>query len=417
MGTVIYPNKQRGRIKAALTRKDPSYFGLYTSVSMRLDRFGPTMFNNIELQVLRFILGRTLSYSKKGEIISKSQFLDGIQGDTGMVTSGCGLTENTMRKAVKSLVDTGILTAHAFQDEGRETYSRIYEVNPETILQDVEEQESTMFDEKEPRPLPRRGSPPSHRVGVISNISINNKPSSIEEGSAQPSARRAKRAIAVDCNPRELVERISATAKAKQATRSTTAGGAVPKKRWTTVEIQAVLDTARSRAQEQGFTVPRVVVVAKALPKLHLYMLKKEVENVLDTLTWMLCNWGMVASANRAAKARQTKITQATQSVMSTVPNFNDLAYRFNYLHTFYLEREVEKQERAKATAGLIERDRIERKLDEDVRAKRREIARQRDMEIAEQRKSQEQAKPRRVVRRPIEGLDDEFPKHYTERN
>src|SRR5690606_25798598 len=169
-----------------------------------------------------------------------------------------------------------------------------------------------------------------------------------------PTPKRPRaRKVADDCNqfadPADLVKHIATKAQERRAERVSRAS-TTPTKRWTTNEVQALLDKARERAEDAGYTTPRVVVTARALPTLHKRMLAAQTADPLAFFTWSWQHWGTIASANRRSKARQARETRTSSEAMSMAPNFNDLAYRLPYIVAFYNDREqAVKEERRHA--------------------------------------------------------------------
>jgi hypothetical protein len=342
MSTVIHPRSQYNRIKREMTEKDLECSREYVRICMTLDRFGPELMASSELQVMRFILGRTYSYGKRAEVIGFEEFIKGIVGVKGRVTSGTGLGKNTVRKAFEGLHAKDLMTVHAFRGDSGEVNRRIYSPNIGKILV------YSIF-ENEDLPLPEFGSPPSQELVVISKEYISKESSTNVDVSAAPTGQVKRRAVGmarqieVDCKTKPAIEDMISGIRDQYATKRASrveSNKVLPKRPWPTKDIQALLDKARDNAEADGYKTPRVVAIQKCISTLHQRLVKHEVADPLDFLTWALKNWEMVASSNRRAKARQVKQTQAAKSEMSMAPNFRDLAYLAPYFITIYNDRE-----------------------------------------------------------------------------
>lgn len=224
-----------------------------------------------------------------------------------------------------------------------------------------------------------------------------------------PKKARAKK-IADDCNkfsnPADLVKHIAAKTQERRAER-VARSGSTPTKRWSIHEAQALLDKARERAEGAGYTTPRVVVTARALPTLHKRMLAAEVADPLAFFTWTLQHWGTIASANRRSKARQAKETRTVSDAMSMAPNFNDLSYRFPYILAFYNDREQTAIEERRHEEQNQQRVETTRKATETALEARRALARKKDLAREEERQKTEATLVRRLRSRPSRQTED----------
>lgn len=407
---VAYPE-----VKAGLTQKTEEHYKDYLRTSTLLQRFWLDHFTVSEMLVLTFIVGRTLAFRKRAEAVAFRHFLEGVKQGEGRACAGCGLTENTIRKTIKRLQEREIVLIHTFHRGNVEHLWRIYELNL-PVLANLSEQSMarSVRNSGEARPLPTDGTHPSQPLGGYKYMNKNKGTSTNVEVSAgllpKPKKARAGK-IADVCNtfadPADLVEHLASQAKARRATRTSTASS-LPTKRWSTLDLQAILDKARERAAAAGYATPRVIVTARPLPTLHKRMLAAQVADPLAFFTWALQHWGTVASANRRSKARQAKETRAVSEAMSMAPNFNDLAYRFPYIAAFYNDREqaeVEERKQVKQKEEKTERVTQASKASLDLR---REAARELDLLREEARRKETETTARRIRRRPSRALDDD---------
>lgn len=419
MAVIPHPVMTYAAVRKELTRKDDIHFADYIKLSVHLSRFSSEILTAAELQIVLFIMGRSLVWKKKAENIAFRHFLEGVFNGDIMVSAPCGLSKNTIRAAIQSLNDKGFLDQHAFIDKRHEEKWRFYELNVAKILSNRGDLTASEEFSTSPEPLPEIGRPPSQKLVDINNSNINNLSSYEDSASESPTSKRvvrhressmAKR-IEVDCNtdPRDLVKQIAGRAQATRSTRVSKNAGLVPKNKWTVVDLQALLDTAREEVESDGYRVPRLVVVAKNIGVLHRRMKEAGLQEVVPFFIWTLRNWGTVASANQRAKARQAKDTQASQSAMSLAPNFNDLAYRFPYILTLYNDREQIKENEQREARQQQAKVEQHRKQSEVAIQTRKEQARLKDLEREQQRSKDEQDIQRRVRRSPRPLANDDL--------
>lgn len=85
--------------------------GFYTKniISQYIDRFSENILTRSECRVLRFIFDRTINWGKLSEQISFRHFIDGVESDDRVICKGVGYSESTIRKALKGLLEKGII--------------------------------------------------------------------------------------------------------------------------------------------------------------------------------------------------------------------------------------------------------------------------------------------------------------------
>lgn len=137
MNEVRHPAQQYKELRAVLTEKGDQHFTSFIRVSSALHRYWSKELKANELQVLMFIVGRTLSYKKRAETIAFRHFTEGVTQFGKEVCAPCGLGTSTVRAALKSLAERGFIQIHAFFQGNVESLWRIYEVNVEQILEIV----------------------------------------------------------------------------------------------------------------------------------------------------------------------------------------------------------------------------------------------------------------------------------------
>lgn len=408
MRVITYPKSKFQDILSELTKRNDLYFLEFVQVSSVITRFGAEFLTLSELATLNFLVGRTLAFRKKAELISREHFTKGVESSTGTrICSGVGVANSTLRIALEGLAEKGIISIHAFLDGKVETIPRVYEVNSAKILEgrDTEEVLKVLARTRnlgaksgentgaEDRHTPCRNPADLKEVLRTSNTSSYEEVPAASQPAPQKSFlrdRKRPKAGAIDCTSptvtaKERAQQILGAAREKRTVRASNTK--VPTKRWTVPVLQALLDKAREAA---GISIGRVVVTTKPISILHKRMAEAKVSDALDFFTWALRNWNVVANANRKAKARQMKVTKAVQSEMSLTPNFNDLAYRFPYILAFYNDRVYVKEQEATVKKEKEATQRVEREQRESAAARRREHARRMDEKRAEELRRQD---------------------------
>lgn len=421
MQVVRHLQQQYKELRAALTEKDEQHFTSFIHVSSVMHRYWSKEFSASEMQVLMFVIGRTLTFKKRAETIAFRHFLEGLEQGGEEVCGPCGLKEKAIRAALKSLAGRGYLRIHAFFQGNVESLWRIYEVDVDRILEISPMKSSRNQRESGTNyPLLPKGTPPYSQRGPISSNKESSTSTSVEVSAGLlPTPKRPRaRKVADDCNqfadPADLVKHIATKAQERRAERVSRAS-TTPTKRWTTNEVQALLDKARERAEDAGYTTPRVVVTARALPTLHKRMLAAQIADPLAFFTWSLQHWGTIASANRRSKARQARETRTSSEAMSMAPNFNDLAYRLPYIVAFYNDREQAVKEERRHAEEKHAKVEDTRKATETVLKARKELVHRLDVEREEERRKSEAALSRRLrtrTRRTVDDLDEEKPRY-----
>lgn len=410
------------QVRKDLTKKDDIYFSQFIEVSCALYRSWSKSLSITEYQVLGFLVGRTLSFKKKAETIAFRHFIEGVQHEGATICSGCGLKEKAIRAAIKGLAGKGYVEIHTFNDGNIEKLWRIYEVKVDKILEDNEMNMVTGAPKSRKNrginPLLSGSTPPSSEEGPISRRleRRRNDSTSVESRQAAlPTPKKGRKVpVAINCTAQELTVLIANRAKETQTKRISRAAS-LSTSRWTTQELQALLDKAKDRAVEEGFTANRIVVVAKALPLLHKRMLEAQVADPIDFFLWAYKNWSTVASANKRSAARRQRDEQKAVSAMSLAPNFNDLSYRFPYLLAFYNERQyIATEARKFVEEQRAKSEKLGRQYAEALVA-RKQLVRQQDMQREEEIRQQDQTVNRRLRTRPRIDLEDEDLPEYKE--
>lgn len=437
--------RSRRRVIANLTSLDDEHMSDFVLCSVALAKQGSGVLSTSAMCVMMFILGRTLAFRKKAEVITAQHFEKGVVDKDGVsISSGCGVSASTTRRAIKELSEAGFIRIHTFSDGKKEQHARAYEVLTDKIkaIADLESakkwvkrrslsgqnyaKEGVKFTPSLPEngeKVPFLGCQNYHTklyndkslyIGILSNDNISQPAAATQEEEMIPTPRKGRTPskIAIDCKVR--AKDIPAIVSAKHSTATSSRAEAsrkVTTRKWTTQELQALLDKARANVQEAGVQVNRIVVVSKNIGVFHKRMLASEIPDALEFLEWVFRNWGKVANANKRAKARQTKINQRTESVMALTPNFNDLAFRLPFIIALYND--------SKAVDEIEQQDKQEQRQQEERKIATRQQVIESRRKAAEERDRAEAVKAKRVTKRVTrkvardiheEDFDEELP-------
>lgn len=418
--------RSRRRVIANLTSLDDSHMGDFVLCSVAIAKQGGGLLGPSAMSVMMFILGRTLAFRKKAEVITTQQFEKGVVGKDGVsISSGCGVSTSTTRRALKELSEVGFIRIHTFSDGHKEQHARAYEVLTDAIKATADLESAKNWFKRsgfygqnyaeggvkfEPqtdetgKKVPFLGCQIYHTITdndkslsnkILSNDNISQPTAATQEEELIPTPRKGRTPskIAIDCKvPAKDIPSIVSAKHSTAINSRAAASRKVSTRRWTTPELQALLDKARANVQEAGAQVNRIVVVSKNIGVFHKRMLASEIPDALEFLEWVFKNWGKVANSNKRAKARQTKVNQRTESVMSLTPNFNDLAFRLPYIIALYNDSQ---------SVELVEQQlkQEERELEEKKTATRKQVIDAR-RKAAEERDRAEASKIKRTTKR-----------------
>lgn len=100
--------------------------GNVLSLARHLIRHGMSL-TPAEFKVLMFIFDRTVGYKKHAESIPYRHFLDGVWSQGSLHSVGCGLGESTLKRALRGLVEKGVIE----RGRGQNFYGTYYTINYE----------------------------------------------------------------------------------------------------------------------------------------------------------------------------------------------------------------------------------------------------------------------------------------------
>lgn len=421
------------KIMAELTVRRRSYSRMYSNLSGLLIRWGTTHFTQNEMQVLFFILGRTLLFGKCAEKILRQHFIDGVTNEDGLlIAAGLSIRVATLKAVLKSFADKGYVNVHSFERNGIENVPRVYEINYTVIsrlfndfyctklqesveelrklddacrrriekaLQAIEKPNKKIIklDTVKRRKRPEIGGTPRMIGGVsqvyplsreLKDITLLRKVSSLPQRLPVDEENGMGKKIADDCkNAQDIVSAIKEKHSTNRGARAA-AARTITKKKWSMRELQALLDTASKEANSLGYPVPRIVATTKGTALFHKRLLDYGVSDGFDFIRWALVNWSAVASANFRAKQKNP---QKSSDAMLQTPNFNDLVFRCPYIIAFYNDAKNIDNLHEKQKADETQKQQIAKQSADEASAARRERAKQLDLQRERERKDREQ--------------------------
>lgn len=394
-------NKQR----ASLVKKDPDMYIEFVRVSRCIARYWTAHLSGSALKTVLFLVGRTLSFGKRAEVIPRAAFVNGIVD----VCEGSGVSQRTLDAVMKELQEHNLVNVHAFAKGNVESLHRIYEINVEAFFEKVPEAMLRTWKKAEntaKQPPAKSALPPLQSLRDLSNTYRSNGDTNVSppdrSAPGLSSPRKPRPQSKVDVNIKRSAAEIAAGLQANsQATRDTrVATSRDPAgKPWSKQQLQALLDKAHATVRDEGYATQRIVAIDKGRKLLQQRMTDRGIKDALEFFEYVLRNWSTIAAAHSNATKRKRTEGQDLGRSIHRSPNFDDLYQRLPYIATIFLNDEFRTAE------AQIERDREEEKKRQGAQERqeaqrtRRQIARQRDLEREEQRKREEQALASRVER------------------
>lgn len=328
--------------------------------------------------IVNFILNRTLKFGKIAEKIPFPAFSGGVSSEqVGQICSGLDISEMTLRKCLKELSDDGFI--HVYFPEkaaGKmDRAIRFYEINFKKlqhlthndgeimgILREPRDKKGVKVDDEnsETRPLnlgdlrtynrltkvnQYRSAPPATAATVETSLKSISKPSD------------KLAAILQDMEQRQAVMKEKAAARrAKRATASTESKNPT----LTIPGMQAKLDELMGKYFPQ---LPRLIVTGIPLGKMKKSIALSTPDDLDAFLDWTIRNWPELADQQQRAADRRIKNGEPNRgTVMPRSPQFDALAYRYNYFIKAYSTYLVER--------GALG-DRTDRVKEENVRLRK----------------------------------------------
>lgn len=316
-----------------------------------VSRHGKTLTTS-EMAVLLFVVDRTLFYSSLSTTITKEQFNGGMsRDDTGeMVFSGVNVSEMTLVKCLKSLVEMNLLHVGICKNisTAAETRVRLYAVDCKTLLNvDIMDEEKPMVLRipKEKKQVEGRVNstkiPPLKLGGIYTHI-MDTKVSHIGSSAADSGsgvsrlksvAKQSGGTVPTQGNIRDRIAALQQAGSTRKAEYVATAK-ATPPGMLTKSALQAMINPLMADFHP---ALPTMRVTDKPFGKLRKDLKVQPIADFAGFLEYVVSSWEQISSDHaRAAKNQQRQGIKQTYTPMPSCPDFATLAYRFTYFLKCY---------------------------------------------------------------------------------
>lgn len=333
-----------------------------------------------ETTVMCFVLAVTLASGRVAREMSIREIANGIRDDDKTeAQGGTGLSENSIRSALKSLAERGFLTIFKEQkSNGNDNAARIYEID---------------FNRLDPAlgakmghhtPSTPEGAPFKNcRAQYISNYvtvreeerdtSISIRSDSEVVAAAQPVGevmafvgKKTPKPAPQFSSAAEAISSVQGRSRAKVQARATAATAVAPKE-ISKDQMQALFDAASA-----GVALPyRIMVTVKEHGFLRKRLAENPPANFRDMVRWSLTYWGVLAQQNRkAVTSDRTRVLRGKS--LPEAPHFSTFVYWYPYFMKAYQNHlagqvieQREQEQKDEATVRLMD---LRRKLDERER-------------------------------------------------
>lgn len=377
-----------------------------------------------ELAVLMCLLSLTVASGRIARDISIREFSDGMLDDEGnTVVCGTGLSENSIRTAIKSLTADGLLYVYKEVRQGvKDSAARLYEINFNRLDQGLAVRLKVYSLQKDAKdPLKNCGTPFKNCRGVHISNYVTHVPTEIATSSyilpgsevARETQRESpvpyvgKKPTTVTSAPRSDAARqvISAVVGSAREKVESRAAGAAARKPGdiTRAEMQALFDSV-----SQGIDLPyRLMVTVREYGYLKKRLVLQAPADFRDMVRFSLTYWGMLSVQNR--KAVNSEVSKgAKKKYLPEAPHFQTFAYWYPYFFRVYQNHlagqtvvEMEKKQSSQASAQVAS---LERKL---VEAERANAVLKKRVTAARQAPEAPHAAPRRIL--PAKVTDEDL--------
>lgn len=322
-----------------------------------------SVLSHYELIVLLAIMARTLSVGRAAVRVGLKEFTEPSEFAPDSSPLQCSV--DSVRRAVHSLSDKGILTVYApTADSSRnESDGRLYEIDFKVASCGLQQDQNTLEIFSKPPsgsarpPLPASKTPYCihHELGKPNKTkylvaSLRSRTNVVEF----PLASRQDNALDV----------INAVKDAHRVRRATLVAQALSPQRELRMDmVQAVID----KIIERDFPgLPRVVVTKEAFGVMRKRIKAYKVDNFEALVEYSFSQWSSIASRQRLGLVRDSA-KAAKFSPLPLAPSFRDLAYRLPYFIALYANRKAGQNETLGAPAEKS--NERERQLEREVRS------------------------------------------------
>jgi len=405
MAIHVLSNANYARMRRWKETAHDEYYGVYNDVMRAVHDDYFLKLQLSPLKVFLFILGRTLRYKKVAQTIFMAQFMEGVHNaEQEQTTQGTGLSMTTVRSSLDALAKMGVVDVYRCAQESKGAPT-LYEINCKALLG------FDIYDRKTGMPLHElqslrakknaenrdklggKGGSKSHYLPLPKNSREENRFITTEEKAkalSAPRSARAERGLVVKKKTaRETVEQLQSTAKQTRATRVATAA-AKPAYEITKLEMQALVNQGMAMFHPD---LPNVVITNATFGILRKRLKVSAPPDFKDFLFYVISTWEtFVATYDKQARKRALRgVEPARESKpFHRYFNFSDLAYRYPYLLTIYLDH-----------AGPRRRTEVDANVAEVMRLKKALAASQKEVAVTRKLFQEQVAASRKAVPAP----------------
>lgn len=301
-----------------------------------------------ELRLLIAVLSLTIGSGRVARAISINELCDGFkENDGSVVMGGTGLSVNTVRSAVRTLLQAGVLNVYREQrQDGSEVSPRIYEINFKALDPVFESELTAICVETVATPYQKLGVPPSQKLTPPSYIHMSDCRHS--KSSTEVASYFSSPAVAVETQQGETDVYVGKKAspvfasrpagnaaavaqaaidknRAKVSARATTASQALPGG-LTRDGMQALFDKLYPQCGVQH----RLMVTVKEFGFLRKTMKANPPGDLEAMLRFSLTYWPMLSQQNSRAVSKDGDKLVKKKS-LPPAPHFSTFTYWYPY--------------------------------------------------------------------------------------
>jgi hypothetical protein len=320
------------------------------------------------LMLLVWIMGRTISSGKAADVIPVREFMDGVKDDGEGYFAPIPLSENTIRRHLKSLCDNDFLNVYrAIEGHNQaEKDARMFEINVKKLIETDElerrntrvlrEVEEKITEEKGKRAPKRRAKTdtpsPNRWEGTSYTNSISSEDRRLDKSNQllSPafgasnvvvlSSRLSRRntVLPTPKKPRPVIARqesasaVVASVQKKHVEVAATRVAAAQAGDLSGDNLQALIDKAMKAYLPD---LPRVVVTKIPLGVFRKRMKDANILDVAKFVEYTIREWTTFAAQNRATFLKNPAKYQKS-SPLPSAPDFTSFAYRLPYFIAAY---------------------------------------------------------------------------------
>lgn len=367
------PNADYDRMRRAKEKSHDDYYGLYMDVMRAIH---DTYFDQLQpsqLNVLLFILGRTLRYNKVAQSIFMPQFLGGVRNaDQVVISRGTGLSESTVRSSIQAVAKMDLIEVHRCAVE-RKGAATLYEINCKTILGYMVFDGKTSMPIRELQSIRAKKNAENRLERGSKNyqtplVKITREENRLYTGDFKSSLSATRSAPAErPLHAREVIEKIQSKGRATRAARIASGAAKLPHL-LSREEMQAMLDQIMQMYHPDR---PRVVITLKAFGMMRKQLKTNTVPDFRLFLDRTVADWANIHSQHSKARSRQARNgeTSALKNALPAAFDFDTVAYRMSYFVKVFTSARVNVTTKAVVVEDKTQLDTVTAELQRTRRA------------------------------------------------